>query len=167
MTKGGDMSSRQTCAIAIALIAAAATVLMTALVAAVADGAGQRVEQLLDAMQAVETGGEKCPREAVGDDGASLGPLQIKAAYYEDARKNLPDCLRKAGYGCVKDAAAARTVAKAYWRRYCPAALRQGNVEVLARIHNGGPSGSRQKGTLAYWRKVRGVMAQRDASGKR
>jgi hypothetical protein len=36
-----------------------------------------------------------------------------------------------------------------------PEALASGDLEVLARIHNGGPRGAQSPATLDYWRRVR------------
>ena len=46
-------------------------------------------------------------------------------------------------------------VMTAYWKRYCPDALRQQDFQVLARIHNGGPNGQSKRATWVYWQKVR------------
>ena len=82
-----------------------------------------------------------------GDGGAALGPLQITRAFFSDA--SVPGA-----YHQVQDLAYARRVATAYYMRYAPEAYRQGNMEVLARIHNGGPMGHRKASTLAYSRRL-------------
>lgn len=86
-----------------------------------------------------------------GDGGRSIGPFQIQRGYWADARVagRYEDC-RRADY--------ARGVMVAYWRRYCPAAMADGDVQTLARVHNGGPAGSRRKTTIGYWMKVKKVM---------
>jgi hypothetical protein len=103
---------------------------------------------LLAALRLVETGGLRHEgRHATGDGGKAIGPYQIHRSYWKDSR--LPgtheDC---------RDPAYAREVVMAYWRRYCPRELAQGEVEVLARVHNGGPEGYRKSSTLKFWRKV-------------
>jgi hypothetical protein len=109
--------------------------------------------QVLDALQVVETGGERDGgRDALGDGGRSLGPLQISRAYWLDAGQpgRYEDC---------RDASYARTVAIAYWERWCPEALMPIDAETLARVHNGGPRGMQKPATRAFWRKVSAVLA--------
>ena len=109
------------------------------------------IELLLTAMIVVESGGNP---SVVGDGGRSIGPLQIQKAYWQDARVpgRYEDC---------KNPTYARKVVKAYWKRYCPKALKQGDLGTLARIHNGGPAGANRKYpkkyrmTSTYWKKVR------------
>jgi glutathione peroxidase len=43
-------------------------------------------------------------------------------------------------------------------KRYAPQAWAQGDVETLARVHNGGPAGARKQATLPYADKVRRAM---------
>jgi len=107
-------------------------------------------DTFLDALQKVETGGEKNPDLAVGDKGKALGAYQIWHVYWLDAVERRPD-LRARGYQAVTDRAYAREVVKAYMARYAP---RNASWEDLARIHNGGPRGHTKKATEAYWRKV-------------
>jgi hypothetical protein len=82
-----------------------------------------------------------------GDNGAALGPLQITRAFHKDSR--VPG-----RYQQVADLAYARRVATAYYMRYAPEAYRQGNMEVLARIHSGGPNGPTRAATLPHARKL-------------
>lgn len=105
------------------------------------------VRPLLDAIRHVETGGLRDPENARGDGGASLGPYQIQRAYWRDS--GVPG-----HYEQVRDQAYAERVVLAYWRRHCPDALRAGDWQTLARVHNGGPAGHRKYATLKYWSKV-------------
>lgn len=110
------------------------------------------LDQVLDAIQCVETGGEpNGGRDAIGDGGRSVGPLQIQRAYWIDSgvTGRFEDC---------RDVQYARKVVKAYWKRWCPAALERVDSETLARIHQGGPRGMRRSSTLGYWRKVNGKL---------
>ena len=114
----------------------------------------QAIELVLDAIRVVETGGEpNAGRDATGDGGRSIGPYQIQRAYWIDSgvAGRWEDC---------RDAEYARRVVKAYWQRYCPRALAEADLEVLARVHNGGLSGHRKTSTLGYWRKVELELAQ-------
>ena len=106
-------------------------------------------ESFWRALHQVETSGRT--GAVRGDNGRSLGPLQISRAYHADARV-------AGSYEQVADLAYARRVATAYLKRYAPQAWAQGDVETLARIHNGGPSGHRKSATLGYADKVRRAM---------
>lgn len=107
--------------------------------------------QTLDAIRQVESGGNV---NAVGDGGRSIGPYQIQRAYWLDSR--VPG-----HYEQVRDTAYAERVVIAYWRRYEPDALRRGDAETLARLHNGGPGWRKHRAaTDGYWRKVRKQLAR-------
>jgi len=120
--------------------------------------ASYSLEELLAALRLVETGGLKHEgRHATGDGGKALGPYQIHRAYWKDSglAGSHEDC---------RDPAYAREVVQAYWRRYCPRELAEGNLEVLARVHNGGPEGHKKSATLRFWRKVEAELQK--ARGK-
>ncbi len=102
-------------------------------------------ESFWRALHVVETSGRQGP--ILGDNGRSLGPLQISRAYFTDSRV--------AGtYEQVVDLPFARRVVSAYLQRYAPKAWAAGDVETLARIHNGGPRGDRKQATINYGKKV-------------
>ncbi len=103
-------------------------------------------ESFWRALHQVETSGRH--GAILGDNGKSLGPLQISRAYHADSRV-------AGSYEQVTDLAYARRVATAYLKRYAPQAWAQGDVETLARVHNGGPAGARKQATLPYADKVR------------
>lgn len=108
----------------------------------------------LAALQQVETGGQpNCGRDSVGDGGRALGPLQIWRAYWQDS--GVPG-----RYEQVKDRAYARRVVVAYARRYEAKALRRGDWESLARLHNAGPNW-RRVNNKAYWKRVQAAMRQK------
>lgn len=110
------------------------------------------MDQFLDAVRQVETGGQANDgRDAVGDGGRSIGPYQIGRLYWEDSK--VPG-----RWEDVRDRAYAERVMVAYWARYCPQALKDRDWETLARVHNGGPAGHRKKATLAYWDRVRRII---------
>lgn len=102
---------------------------------------------LFEAIRSVETGGMDQPHDAVGDGGRSIGPYQISRAYWVDSSV-IGDWTR------CKDRAYAETVMLAFWKRYCPEALRRGDFETLVRVHNGGPTGHRKVATLPYWKMI-------------
>jgi hypothetical protein len=109
-------------------------------------------ESFWRALHVVETSGRTGP--IVGDGGKALGPLQIHRAYHADSRV-------AGDYSRVSDLAYARRVATAYFKRYAPQAWAAGDVEALARIHNGGPRGHLKPATKRYGAKV--VTAMRGA----
>lgn len=116
-----------------------------------------RRERILDVIQVVETGGLNRPAYPDGDDGRSIGPLQIGYTYWRDAVAFDPSI-----GGCYEDCrepAYARRVVRAYMERYVPHAWAEADAEVIARTHNGGPRGSEKESTLRYWRKVRDVLS--------
>jgi NAD-dependent oxidoreductase involved in siderophore biosynthesis len=102
------------------------------------------------ALHQVETSGRL--GAILGDNGRSLGPLQISRAYFADSKV-------AGSYEQVIELDSAIKVASAYMRRYEPEAWRQGNVEILARLHNAGPSWRRKlAATDAYAAKVQREM---------
>ena len=109
-------------------------------------------ESFWRALHKVETSGRHGP--IVGDGGKALGPLQIHRAYHADSRV-------AGDYSRVADLGYAKRVATAYFKRYAPAAWAAGDVETLARIHNGGPRGHIKPATKRYGAKV--VTAMRGA----
>ena len=106
-------------------------------------------ESFWRALHIVETSGRHGP--IVGDGGKALGPLQIHRAYHADSRIS-------GDYSRCADLAYAKRVATAYFKRYAPAAWAAGDVETLARVHNGGPRGHLKAATKGYAAKVRAKM---------
>jgi len=114
--------------------------------------------RLLRAIRQVESGGRATPPD--GDGGEAIGQYQIHFAYWQDAR--VPG-----RYQHCRQEPYARRVVLAYWRRYAPAvaaraamagkpeALASGDLEVLARTHNGGPRGAASPATVGYWHRIR------------
>jgi len=102
------------------------------------------IEQILQAIRLVETGSHPAAgRNAVGDQGRSLGPFQIQRGYWKDSGVS-------GRYEDVRDTHYAKRVILAYWRKYCPVALAKHDWRTLARVHNGGPGGANKKATLGY-----------------
>jgi len=102
-------------------------------------------ESFWRALHLVETSGRH--GAILGDNGRSLGPLQISRAYFTDSRVG-------GTYEQVTDLGFARKVVSAYLQRYAPKAWAAGDVETLARVHNGGPAGDRKTSTFNYGAKV-------------
>ncbi|HOW72037.1 MAG TPA: hypothetical protein PKY77_15665 [Phycisphaerae bacterium] len=109
------------------------------------------MRSFLDAVAQVETGGSANPALARGDSGRSLGPYQISWKYWKDSGVG-------GSYRWVTNKAYAEQVMLAYWRKHCPQALARRDYRTLARIHNGGPDGTREPKTSAYWQRVRQAM---------
>lgn len=107
----------------------------------------------LQAIGQVESGHDD---DAVGDGGASIGRYQIQYDYWLDATQF--DKTIGGRYEDVRDPAYAAKVMGAYFRRYAREAYQDGDWEVLARIHNGGPRGHKKQATLPYWRKVQQAL---------
>ena len=115
---------------------------------AVPPPAGYDPDPILDAIRKTETGGEKDPRNAVGDGGKAIGPFQIHYSYWKDAVQFDPSI--GGTYQDCRDEEYARRIVLAYWTRYAP----DWKFETLARTHNGGPKGSVRKSTVKYWARV-------------
>jgi hypothetical protein len=109
-----------------------------------------RMGVFLAALRQVESGGND---QAVGDQGRSRGPFQIMVGYWTDGGGRKSDYMRDV-WRADKSAA----VMIGYWRRYCPAALAAGDWQTLARVHNGGPAGTKNRATVAYWQRVAKAM---------
>lgn len=107
-------------------------------------------DDFLNAIHQVESSGRANPPD--GDNGRAIGPYQIWKAYWQDAVQFDPS-LGGTYQDCRNQDYAKRVVA-AYLRRYAKPFLKSGNLEALARIHNGGPQGYRNPRTLGYWKKV-------------
>lgn len=113
---------------------------------------GQELDKrFVHAIHMVETGGRE--GRIMGDGGRALGPLQIHKSYWLDSRV----------IGYYEDCASlaySTKVMQAYLQRYAREAIKSKNFEVLARVHNGGPSGARNPATARYWLKVKYYLAR-------
>jgi len=106
-------------------------------------------ESFFRALHIVETGGKR--GAILGDNGKALGPLQIHRAYWQDSRV-------AGSYEQCADLEYSKRVVIAYMKRYAPEAYKAGDIETLARIHNGGVRGASKPATLSYAAKVRRAM---------
>jgi hypothetical protein len=100
------------------------------------------------ALHIVETSGRTGP--ILGDGGKALGPLQIHRAYHADSRV-------AGDYSRVSDLDYSKRVATAYLKRHAPEAWAKGDVETLARVHNGGPRGHLKPATKSYGVRVKAL----------
>ena len=104
-----------------------------------------------NAIRQVETGGEPNDgRDTIGAAG-EIGPYQITYAYWLDSNV-------KGEWKLCKQKAYAEKVMLAYWKRYDHKALKNKDLEILARIHNGGPRGYEKESTIPYWEKVKKIL---------
>jgi len=123
-------------------------------------------DKLLEAMNLVEASGRK-ENAPPGDGGTRIGPLQISKDYFTEAMEwlNKNGIQMKAPQfknqwdGC-RTWLFSKIIVWAYMNRYCPKAVRNGDWEKVARIHNGGPNGWKKKATLEYWNKVVDALKQ-------
>ena len=121
-------------------------------------------DKFWDAIKQVESSGNE---NAVGDNGRSIGPLQIQRGYYNDAVERNPSLQsgKYAGYmyeNCKGPGSFeySRAVAESYMNRYATEG-RLGHsptFEDMARIHNGGPNGYKMEATVKYWDKVNKIL---------
>lgn len=127
---------------------------LTAATSAFAQVPESDMVRLLAAIKQVESGGDA---NAIGDQGKALGVYQIWESYWRDAVAYVPSI--GGCYQDCKDPKYAEFVVRAYLARYAP---KRGTVtlEMLARIHNGGPRGYLKPATLKYWLKIQKVLAR-------
>ncbi len=104
------------------------------------------------AIMSVESGGDP---QAVGDNGRSIGPYQIRRAYWSDAMRFLG---QDWPYYQAKDPAKALAAVYAYAKHYATRYNRPWTAETIARIHVGGPRGWKKTSALPYWQKVRKAL---------
>jgi len=125
---------------------------LTAATSAFAQVPESDMVRLLAAIKQVESGGNP---NAIGDQGKALGAYQIWKSYWQDGIAYVPSI--GGCYEDCKDPKYAEFVVRAYLARYAP---KRGTVtlEMLARIHNGGPRGYLKQATLKYWHKVQRVL---------
>lgn len=118
-------------------------------------------DKLWEAMREIESGDDD---SAIGDNGKSIGPLQIQKSYYEDAVKKNPSLqLGKYANYTYEDCTGpgsfeySKAVAESYMKRYATEKRLGHNptLEDISRIHNGGPNGYKRDATKKYWEKVK------------
>lgn len=134
------------------------TVMMIVMALAVTCGAVEVPERLLNAIARVESNNN--PR-AEGDrdkngNPRAIGMYQIWKIYVDDVNRMSS---KKFTYEDRWDARKSREMVRIYIafysRHYKRTTGREATVEVMARIHNGGPSGWRKDETRSYWKKIK------------
>ena len=106
-------------------------------------------ESFWRALHLVETSG-RTTGPIIGDGGKALGPLQIHRGFHADSRV-------AGDYSRVAELDYSKRVATAYLKRYAPTAWAAGDVETLARVHNGGPRGHLKPATKGYGVRVKAL----------
>ncbi len=117
-------------------------------------------ELLLIAIMAVETGGHPDPLNASGDNGASIGCMQIQKAVVDDVNRVYG--LNYSYEDRTKLGASMRICRHylEYWGGvYERKTGKKATIEVFARIWNGGPNGWKKTGKAKanldeYWAKI-------------
>lgn len=107
------------------------------------------LNDLLDAMAMIESGGDP---NKVGDNGQAVGMFQIHPIYVRDVNRILgfPAFSLKDRWCPEKS----RRMTTYYIRHYGR------SLEQMARCHNGGPKGWKKKSTLPYWKKVKAQLGR-------
>ena len=123
---------------------------------------------LICALMIVESGGESHPDSAIGDNGASVGILQIQKPVVDDLNR----ILKRNVYSYSDRTNAVLSVAMceayiSYWAdRYQKRTGKTPTLEVCAKIWNGGPYADRKTGKAKekldyYWMKVQREMRKK------
>ena len=111
------------------------------------------ISRLFGAIRQVESGGND---RAVGDGGKSRGPYQVQRAYWREAVAET-DAADWSYDKWVGNPDRAGYVVYLHWCKVCPAALRAGDCELLARCHRL-PNDPWRKDNDKYWFKVKEII---------
>lgn len=134
------------------------TVTIIAMMLAVTCGAIEVPERLLDAIAKVESNNN--PR-AKGDQDKNgnpraIGMYQIWKIYVDDVnRMSSKKFTYEDRWDAKKSREMVRIYIEFYSKHYENTTGKEATEEVMARIHNGGPSGWRKDATRLYWRKIK------------
>ena len=110
--------------------------------------------KFLNALHQVESGGRITgDKPIMGDNGKARGPLQIHREYWEDVKNVV-----RGKYEDVDDLDYATKVVTAYMLKYAKNAIKNGQFDIVAKRHNGGPRGDQKSATLTYATKVMSKM---------
>lgn len=101
----------------------------------------------------VESSGKENPPD--GDNGKAIGPFQIWKVYWQDSNIG-------GDYQDVRNLETAKSCVNGYMKRYGKThwsdSMSLADVEVCARIHNGGPSGASKPATVKYWQNFQSFL---------
>ena len=138
---------------------AAIILLFLALAYSLPTSAAEVTADLVNAIATVESGGDS---KAIGDGGKALGMFQLHKVYVQDVNRILK---RKAyTYEDRMNPKKSREMTIVYLKYYGwvyeSKTGKPATLEVLARIHNGGPNGWAKPATEKYWLKVKKALGQ-------
>ena len=145
----------------------AIVVFSAALISFAQEGLSERVEILIPALAKVES---SCNPKAVGDrkkgtSGKSVhhyaawGLLQLHSIYVKDVNSFAKTQFSHAdAFNPQKAKQITRLYLLHYGKVYERRTGKRATLEVLARIHNGGPRGYEKKATESYWQKVKAAL---------
>lgn len=107
---------------------------------------------LLPLLIQVESGGNNA---AIGDNGNAVGCLQMWKICVDDVNRiSGKHYTYKDRYDRQKSLEMAQIYLTHYGKHYEKKTGHKANMEVLARLFNGGPAGYKKKSTIKYWKKV-------------
>ncbi len=122
-------------------------------------------QQFLNAIQIVETGSTSTTGPwPPGDGGRAIGPFQIHEAYWIDAtdgwspRGTYQECGTSHDYSKRVVLSYMKRYSRTQYDRLVAGTATWADVEKMARIHNGGPTGHTRNSTKAYWDKVKAEL---------
>lgn len=108
---------------------------------------------LLPALAGVESNNNA---HAIGDNGCAVGILQIHPGYVQDVNRIAGTNFTLEDRKCADKSFQMATIyLQHYGKAYYHTTGKTPTLEVLARIHNGGPCGYKKQVTIKYWTKVR------------
>jgi hypothetical protein len=105
-------------------------------------------QKLIKAIHQVEVGGRLGP---IRGPHGELGPLQIRYIYWLSSGV-------KGSFSQCGDYNYSVKVVTAYLNRFGYKAIMKKDYQTLARIHNGGPNGHKNRSTLVYWNRIFKVL---------
>lgn len=120
-------------------------------------------DDFLNAIEWIEPGGHA---DAIGDNGRAVGAYQIHKIYVDDVNRILKklSIWLHFSYEDRWDKAQSRRMIEYYVGYYALIphlnrhVWRPGDLEKIARIHNGGPTGHTKDSTKPYWEKVKAKL---------
>ena len=132
-------------------------VVLLVFAACVCNGA-EVTARLLNAIKFVESSGDA---SAIGDNGKAVGAYQLHKVYVDDVNNILKNKGSKIRftyadrYNMHKSRVMTCIYLNHYGKLHERKTGKKASLEVLARIHNGGPNGWKKEATLKYWNKIK------------
>jgi len=119
--------------------------------------------QLISVIMMIETGGHPDPLNAVGDNGRSIGCMQIQMCVIEDVNRvyKRHNYVAKDRYDKVKSQEICYLYLLHWGNHYENKTGKKATSQVLARIWNGGPNGWKKASTKEYGMKAKNLLLNR------